>query len=167
MHISPQSQALLECQLDNDDHKNCTGFVIPSPQLEDKSSVVLTSSLNTLDDSGKVFISAINFSDTQITFNNKIEIAQFQILNESEADDLIPIDPQLIFLAKMRNPGDFEGELNQLIQDFHFKKIDTPSGRPPPDYSKVWFPTSETCNDFSSLTPLQREIMIRSYKCNA
>ena len=58
----------------------------------------------------------------------------------------------------MRNPSDFEGELNQLIQGFHFKKIDTPTGRSPPDYSKFWFPTPATCNDFSNLTALQREI---------
>ena len=58
----------------------------------------------------------------------------------------------------MRNPDDFEGELNQLIQDFHFRKIDTPTGRPLPDYSKLWFSTPETCNEFSSLTPLQREV---------
>ena len=50
-------------------------------------------------------------------------------MNEAQADNLIEIDPQLISLAKMRNPDDFEGELNQLIQDFHFKKIDTPTGR--------------------------------------
>ena len=79
-------------------------------------------------------------------------------MNETQADNLIEIDPQLISLTKMRKPDDFEGELNQLIQDFHFKKIDTPTGRPPPDYSKLWFPTPETCNDFSNLTPLQREI---------
>ena len=30
----------------------------------------------------------------------------------------------------MRNENDYEGELNQLIQDFHFKKLDTPTGRP-------------------------------------
>ena len=61
----------------------------------------------------------------------------------------------------MRNPDDFEGELNQLIQDFHFKKIDTPTGHPPADYSKLWFPTPETCHDFSNLTTLQREIFDR------
>ena len=74
VHLLPQSQALLECQLDNDKYKNCTGLVIPCPQLEDKNSVVLTSSLNTIDDSGKVFNSAIKFSDTQVTFK-KTEIA--------------------------------------------------------------------------------------------
>ena len=55
-------------------------------------------------------------------------------------------------------PHDFEGELNQLIQDFRFQKIDTPTGRPPLYYSKLRFSTPETCTDFSNLTPLQREI---------
>ena len=58
----------------------------------------------------------------------------------------------------MRNSDDFEGELNQFIQDFHFTKIDTPTGHPPPDYSNHWFPTRETCNDFPTLTLLQGEI---------
>ena len=62
----------------------------------------------------------------------------------------------------MRNPDDFDGELNQLIEDFHFKKFDTPTGRPPPDYSKLCFPTPETCNDFSNSTPLQRKIFDQS-----
>ena len=79
-------------------------------------------------------------------------------MNGAEADNLIEIDPQLISLAKMRNPDDFEDELNQLIQDVHFKKIDTPTGRPLPYYSKLCFPTPETCNDFSILTPLQGKI---------
>ena len=77
-------------------------------------------------------------------------------MNEAQADNLI--DPQLISLAEMRNRDDFEGELNQLIQDFHFRNIDTPTGRPPPDYSKLWFPTQETCNDFTTLTPLQSNL---------
>ena len=79
-------------------------------------------------------------------------------MNEGQADNLIEIEPQLISLAKMRNQDGFEGKLNQLIQDFYFKRIDTPTGRPPPDYSKLWFPTPETCHDLFYLTPLQKEI---------
>ena len=45
-----------------------------------------------------------------------------------------------------------------MIPDFHSRKIDTRTGRPPPDYSKLWFPTLQTCNYFSDLTPLQSEI---------
>ena len=65
----------------------------------------------------------MNLSDNQITLNNQTEIAHFEILNEAQADNLIEIDPQLISLAKMRNSDDFEGELNQLIQDFLLKKM--------------------------------------------
>ena len=90
--------------------------------------------------------------------NNQTEIAHFEILNDAQADNLIEIDPKLISLAKIRYPNDFEGELNQLIQNFHFEKIDSLTGRPPPDYLKLWFPTPETCKDFSNLTSLQREI---------
>ena len=81
-----------------------------------------------------------------------------EILIEAQADNLIEIGPQLISSEKMLNLDDFECELNQLIQDFHFQKIDTPTGRPPPDYSKLWFPTPETCNDFANLTSLQRDV---------
>ena len=127
VQIAPQSQVLLECSLAklSDQYQSCTGLVFPSDRLEDKCSIALTSSLSKIDDTGEVFVSAINLSDNQITLNNQTEIAHFEILNEAQADNLIEIDPQLISLAKMRNPDDFEGELNQLIQDFHFKKIDT------------------------------------------
>ena len=162
VQIAPQSQVILECSLAKlyDLYQFCTGLVIPSDRLEDKCSIALKSSLSKIHDTGKVFVSAVNFSDNQITLNNETEIAHFEILNEAQADNLIEIDPQLISLTKMRNRDDFEGELNQLIQDFQFQKIDTPTVRPPPDYSKLWFPTPETCYDFSNLTPLQRDDQI-------
>ena len=160
VQIAPQSQVLLECSLAklSNQYQLCIGLVIPNVRLEDKCSIALTSSLSKIDDNGKVFVSAINLSDNQITLNNQTEKAHFENLNKAQVDNLIEIDPQLISLAKMRNPDDFEGKLNQLIQDFHLKKIDTPTGRPPPDYSKLWFPIPETSHDFSKLTPLQREI---------
>ena len=99
----------------SDQYQTCTGLVFPSDHLEDKCSIALTSSLSKIDDTSKVFVSAINLSDNQITLNNQTEIAHFENLNEAEADNLIEIDPQLISLAKMRNRDDFEGELNQLI----------------------------------------------------
>ena len=102
------------------------------------------------------------FKKHHITIDPKKQFDTITRLNSTVesnlADNLIEFDPQLISVAKMRNPDDFEGGLNQLIQDFHFKKNDTPTGCPPPDFSKLWFPTPETCNDFSLLTPLQREI---------
>ena len=60
-------------------------------------------------------------------------MAYFDILNEAQADKLIEIEPQLISLASKPNPDDIEIELNQLVQDFHFQKIETLIGCPPPD----------------------------------
>ena len=160
VQLAPQAQLLLKCSLAklSDQYQSCAGLVIPSDRLEDNCSIAPTSSLSKIHDTGKVSVSAISLSDNQIKLNKKTEKVHFEILNEAQADNSIKIDPQLISLAKMRNPDDFEGELNQLIEELHFKKIDTPTGRPPPDYSKLWFPTPETCNDFSNFTPLQREI---------
>ena len=102
IQIAPQSQVLLECSLAklSDQYQTRTGLVIPSDRLEDKCSIALTSSLSKIDDTGKVFVSAINLSDNQITLNNQTELAHFEILNEAQADNLIEIDPQLISLAK-------------------------------------------------------------------
>ena len=49
--------------------------------------------------------------------------AHFEILKNEHADILIENDPQLFSLAEMRKPGDFEGELNQLIEDSIFRKL--------------------------------------------
>ena len=70
-----------------------------------------------------VFVSAINLSDNQFTLINQTEIAHFEILTEAQADNLIKIDRQLVSLAKMRNPVDFEGELNQLIQALTHQQV--------------------------------------------
>ena len=75
-------------------------------------------------------------------------------MKESQAANLIECDTQLIWLAKMNNLDDLEGKMNQFIQDFHFKKTDTQTGRPPPDNSKLWFSTPKPSTDFSNLTPL-------------
>ena len=107
--VVPQSQVILEGSLANlsDQFQSCIRLVIPSDHLEDKYSIALTSSLSNIDGTGKAFVSAINLSDTQITLNIPTEIAQFQILHKAQADNLIQIDPQLVSLAKMRNPYDF------------------------------------------------------------
>ena len=157
--IRPQSQMLLECNLDPKYNylENCTGIVVPNENIENKPHLALTSSLSKMEKT-KLLVSAINLCDHQITLNCKTVIGFFEILTESQAEHLKEIDPQLISLAKMRNPDNFENELNQLIHDVHFEKIDTNTGRPPPDYGKLGFPTPETCSDLSDLTPIQREI---------
>ena len=125
VQIASQSQVLLECSLAKLSHQyqSCTGLVTPSERLEDKCSIAFTSTFSKIDDTTKVFVSAINLSDNQITLNNQTEKPHFEVLNEAQAHNLIETDRQLISLAKMRNPDDFEGELNQLLQDFQFKKL--------------------------------------------
>ena len=75
IQIAPQSQVLLECSLAklSDQYQSCTGLVIPSDRLEGECIIALTSSLSKNDDSGKVFVPAINLSDNQITLNNQTE----------------------------------------------------------------------------------------------
>ena len=75
-------------------------------------------------------------------------------MNQSQADRLINFDPQLITLAKMRDPNDLENGLNQLVQvDLSNQKT-----RPIPESNKLWFPTPETCSNPENLPPLHREI---------
>ena len=161
VNIGPQQQVLLECFLDEytDQLANCKGLVFHNKDLEENANIViaLTSSLSKLDNDNRIYISSINLYDSQITRNSEKQIAPFKNLRESQADYLLEIDPQILTLAKMRKPDNFENELNQLIQDIHFQKFDTDNGRPPPDYSKLWFPTPETCTDLSNMSPLQRE----------
>ena len=84
VQIAPQSHVQLECSLAkfSDQYQTCTGLVISSNHPEDKCSIALTSSLSKIDDTGKVFVSAINLHDNQITLNYQTRIAHFEILNE-------------------------------------------------------------------------------------
>ena len=105
-----------------------------------------------------VFVSAMNILDKQFTLNNQKEKTHFEVLNVAQVDNLIDVDPQLIWFAELQNQDSFEGELNQLFQEFDFQKNETLTGCPAPDYSKLRFPFPETCNDFSKLLSLQRDI---------
>ena len=55
-NTDPQQQALLELHLDGftDQLANCTGMVIPSKDLEDKTNIALTSSLNKMENDNKI-----------------------------------------------------------------------------------------------------------------
>ena len=137
----------------SDQFSECSGVVIPNEQFEKTAEIALTSSLSTIDEKGIILISAINISDLYVHIKADTLIASFEILNQSQADRLINIDPQLIVLAKMRDPNDLENGLNQLVQvDLSNQKT-----RPSPEYNKLWFPTPETCSNPENLPPLHRE----------
>ena len=155
--LQPSSQTVLEGYLSKNAQnlENCSGVVIPNQSFEDSTDIALTSSLSTIDECGKIFISAINLTDHPITVPYNTIIANFEILNTAQAEKLINIDPQLIALAKMRNHDNLEAEINQLVQT---EVIGSPKSRPKPEYDKLWFPTPETCSDPENLSPLEREI---------
>ena len=116
--IPPNSHKILECTLreNSDQFSECSGVVIPNEQFGKTAEIALTSSLSTIDEKGRILISAINISDHYVHIKADTLIASFEILNQSPADRLINIDPQLIALAKMRDPNDLENGLNQLVQ---------------------------------------------------
>ena len=154
--IPPNSHKILECTLreNSDQFSECSGVVIPNEKFKKTADIALTSSLSTIDEKGKILISAINISDHYVHIKADTLIASFEILNQSQADRLINIDPQLIALAKMRDPNDLETDLNQLVQvDLSNKKT-----RPSPEYNKLWLPTPETCSNPENLPPLHRKI---------
>ena len=98
VQISPKLQLLFECSLAklSDQYKSCTSLVFPCNRLEDICSIALTSSVSMIDDKSKVPVSAVNFSDNQITLSKQTETAQFELLNEAQMFNLIEIERQLI-----------------------------------------------------------------------
>ena len=156
--IQPNEQIVLECYLSDktDQFENKSGVITPNEILEKETEIALTSSLSTVGKNNTLYVSALNIIEHPITINSRTEVGRFSILSTEQADQLIQIDPQLIKLAKSRNKDDYFAELNQLIQEFTQHKPGQ-ARRPPPEYSKLWFPTPETCEDPSNL-PLLQEI---------
>ena len=97
----------------------------------------------------------IIITDQSITLPKGTEFAKFSFLTLEQAETLQQIDPELIALAE--NQSDDIVEINQLVQDFPFHGKSQPQ-RQQPEYSKLWFPTTESCSDPENLPPLQREI---------
>ena len=65
--LQPNSHQLLECYLDKSfpNLENCSGVIIPCTQFENETEIALTSSLSTLDEKSRVFISALNILTTK------------------------------------------------------------------------------------------------------
>ena len=78
-----------------------------------------------------------------MTFKNQTGMANFEFFNKADANDFFDFDPQLTSLAETRNKDNFESELNQLNQCYCFQKFGTPTGCPPPNYLKLWFPSRD------------------------
>ena len=77
-------------------------------------------------------------------------------MNEKQTERLVNVDPQHIALAKIKSHENLEAEINQLVQTKNFQPLN--QTRPKPEYEKLWFPTPETCDNPSKLSPLQSDI---------
>ena len=157
--IPANKQVIVECSLSNhtEDLKFSSGVVQPCETLERETDLALTSSLSTIGENITIFIAALNITDHPITLTKGTDLARFQILTSEQADRLIQVDPELIALTKYRNSENLMPEINQLIQDSDRKGRNQPP-RPKPDYDSLCFPTPETCENPSSLPPLQKQI---------
>ena len=151
-------QDVLTCKLDNkqNNFENCSGVVESISRFEKKTGLCVLTSLSCVQNNNTLQLSVINATDHPITILSSSPVATFQILTAEQAEQLQPIDPQLIALAKMRNKDNPE-EFNMLIRDDTFTGEQQPP-RPPPNYQNLWFPTPETCSNPSDLSPVQQQI---------
>ena len=157
--IQPHCQDFLECVIGDAPQSllQTTGIVIPNEEFEKKTGLKIMSSISTIDNKYCIKICLLNTDDTPVTFKNNTHVANFKILTPLQASTLNQLDPQLISSAKFRNENNFCAELNQLISHHRHSRDKQPE-RPKPDYSRLWFPTPETCTDASKLSPLHRRI---------
>ena len=133
------------------------GIAEPKMSFEEKTGLCITSSLSRTDSDGNLYLSALNLQTIEITISRNSDNALFNFLSPQQAETLTPIEPQLLSMAKFKNPDDFENEINQLIIDEEFN-ADSQPPRPKPDYKRFWFPTPETCKNPTALKGVEKRI---------
>ena len=157
--IAPNQQTTLKCNLQTKNKRlaDVCGIVEPKVSFEEKTGLCITSSLSRTDSEGNLYLSALNLQTNEITIPRNSDIALFKFLSPQQAETLTPIEPQLLTLAKFKNPDDFEKEINQLIIDEEFN-ADSQPPRPKPDYKRFWFPTPEACKYPTALKGVEKRI---------
>ena len=156
--IAPHQTILVECHLKDGcrDMAKTTGIVMPSKEFEENCEIAFTSSISEVLTNNLLYITAFNITDHHVTLPFKTEIGKFSILTLTEAENLIPIDAEMLAFAKMNNPDDIEMGINELIQQ-HCDNQQSQLQRQP-EYEKFWFPTPETCQNPVLLPQIQRDI---------
>ena len=156
--IAPHQTILVECHLKDAcrDMAKTTEIVMPSKEFEENCEIAFTSSISEVLTNNLLYITAFNITDHHVTLPFKTEIGKFSILTLTEAENLIPIDAEMLAFAKMNNPDDIEMGINELIQQ-HCDNQQSQQQRQP-EYEKFWFPTPETCQNPVLLPQIQRDI---------
>ena len=161
--IPPHKAVVIECQI-QDTPKNMektTGIVVPSQELEEKSELAITSSISEFDKNHTVYITAFNMVEHYLTLPFKTETGKFSILTLSEFKKFIPILPETLALAEMKQPDDVELGINELIEE----KTSMPSAsqlKPPPEYEKLWFPTLKLAQTLDHFPPFTGKFLTKS-----
>ena len=87
----------------------------------------------------------------------KTEIGNFSILTLTQYKNLIQINLKILALAKMNKPDTVELEINEITSK-KVSPLEASEQKPPPEYEKFWFPTTEKCPNPESFSSFQREI---------
>ena len=74
------------------------------------------SSLSIIPSENKFYIYVSNFADDFATLPFDTETGRFYILTSDQDKNLLPIDPRIISLARMKSSEDLIAEISQLIQ---------------------------------------------------
>ena len=157
--IAPNQQKTLKCNLQTKNRRfaDVCGIVEPKVSFEEKTGLCITSCLSRTDSQGNLYLSALNLQTKDITIPRNSDVAYFKLLSPQQAETLTPIDPQLLTMAKFKNPDEFEHEINQLIIYEEFNGDSKPP-RPKSGYKKFWFPTPETCKNPTALKGVEKKI---------
>ena len=136
-------------------HEKTTGVVFPAQEFEENCEIAFTFSISEVLKNKLLYITAFNNTNHHNTLPFKTEIRKLSILTMNEAENLFPIEPEMIAFAKMNHPDDIEMGINELIQQSRDKQ---PQMKHEHKKEKFWFPTPETCQNLELLPQIQRDI---------
>ena len=154
--IAAGEQIMIQCTLANDtnDLKLVSAVFTPNETLEQVMDIAFTEYSRERKYHNDLSTQHFRLC---ITIQQRREVGNFSVLTSEQADKLIQTDLQRISLALLRNTDATIAEINLLNGD-ETRNGKTHPTRPPPEYHKLWLPTSETCEDPETLPPPQRRI---------
>ena len=120
--IAPSQHTTLKCNLPTKNKRlaDVCGIVEPKVCFEEKTGLCITSYLFRTNSEVNLYLSAVTVKTNDITIPPTSEIVYFKYRSQQQVEALTPIDPQILTLAKIKNPDNFAHEINQLVNDEEF-----------------------------------------------
>ena len=154
--IKPQQQELLHAKIDVPKKlEGRTGVVIPDKKIEESTDLKLSSAGIKVSKDNNISNIAINLNEHNTTLTKNKQIAVFHFLPPQDEEELIEIGPGLLALDKMK-AGEIFNTVNQILSTGKVHGKNQPN-RPPPNYDKNWFPTTETWPNPENLPSVQNK----------